>query len=229
VDALSGQANGITLLLLAVFFAVEGSRRLADPSGVHGGVVAIVAGVGVVVNIAATLLAGRAGRRSLNVQGVVAHLASDVWAFAATLAAGVVILATGWTRADPIASLLVAVIMAVTGGRLVRAAGRVFLEAAPHGLDPDRLGAELAAMIGVAQVHDLHVWVLGSNEAAMSAHVLVQPSFDCHEVAEALRLRLGEAHGIEHVTLQVDHEEHQGHDADTCADAHGTVHTSPAQ
>jgi cobalt-zinc-cadmium efflux system protein len=229
VDALSGQANGITLLLLALLFAVEGGRRLVDPAAVHGGVVAAVAAAGLVVNAVATLLAGRAGRRSLNVQGVVAHLMSDVWAFAATLAAGLVVLTTGWTRADPIASLLVAGVMAWTGGRLVRAAGRVFLEAAPQGLDPHLLGQELAAMSGVAQVHDLHVWVLGSSEAAMSAHVLVQPSYDCHEVADTLRARLVEAHGIEHVTLQVDHEGEQAHDADTCAEAHGTVHISPAQ
>jgi len=228
-DALSGQANGITLLLLAVWFAIEGIRRLVDPSSVHGGVVALVAGIGVAVNIAATLLAARADRSSLNVQGVLAHLVTDIWAFLATLVAGLVILGTGWTRADPIASLLVAALMAWTGSRLVRAAGRVFLEAAPRGLDPQLLGAELAAVEGVAQVHDLHVWVIGSSDAALSAHVLVQPSFDCHAVAEALRVRLADVHGIDHVTLQVDHEEQQLHDADSCTDAHGAVHVSPTQ
>src|SRR4051794_13441077 len=164
VDALSGQANGITLLLLAVWFTIEGIRRLVAPSSVHGGVVALVAGIGVAVNIVATLLASCADRRSLNVQGVIAHLVTDIWAFLATLVAGLVILGTGWTRADPIASLLVAALMAWTGSRLVRAAGRVFLEAAPRGLDPQLLGAELAAIDGVAQVHDLHVWVIGSSD-----------------------------------------------------------------
>jgi cobalt-zinc-cadmium efflux system protein len=228
VDALSGQANGITLLLLALFFAVEAVRRLTSSAAVHGGVVALVAVVGVAVNALATLLAARADRRSLSVQGVLAHLVTDLWAFLATLAAGLVVLATGWTRADPVASLLIAGLMAWTGARLVRAAGRVFLEAAPQGLDPDLLGAELAAMDGVAQVHDLHVWVLGSSDAAMSAHVLVQPDFDCHEVAGTLRTRLAAAHGIEHVTLQVDHVGAQAHDADSCADPHGTVHVSPS-
>jgi cobalt-zinc-cadmium efflux system protein len=228
VDALSGQANGITLVLLAVWFTFEGIRRLVHPGAVHGGIVTVVAVLGVLVNLAATWLAGRANRAGLNVRGVLAHLITDIWAFAATLAAGLVILATDWTRADPIASLLVAALMAWTGAHLVRAAGRVFLEAAPKGLDPQALGAELAAVDGVAQVHDLHVWTLGSSDAAMSAHVLVQQSFDCHSVAEALRVRLAEGHGIGHVTLQVDHEEQQLHDADTCLDAHGTVHISPA-
>jgi cobalt-zinc-cadmium efflux system protein len=227
VDALSGQANGITLLLLAVWFTVEGIRRLISPAGVHGGVVAVVAVIGVLVNVLATWLAGRANRESLNVRGVLGHLLTDLWAFVATLIAGLVILWTEWTQADAVASLLVAALMAWTGARLVRAAGRVFLEAAPHGLDPLALGDELAAIDGVAQVHDLHVWTLGSSAAAMSAHVLVQPSFDCHSVAEALRLRLAENHGIDHVTLQVDHEEQQMHDAESCADAHGIVHISP--
>lgn len=227
VDALSGQANGITLLLLAVFFTVEGCRRLADPSDVHGGVVAVVALIGALVNVLATVLAGRADRASLNVRGVLAHLRTDVAAFAATLAAGLIVLWSGWLRADPVASLLVAALMAWTGYRLVRDAGRVFLEAAPTGVDPVRLGAELAAVDGVAQLHDLHVWVLGSRETALSAHVLVRPTYDCHEVAETLRAGLALNHGIGHVTLQVDHAEHAIHDADSCADPHGAVHVAP--
>ena len=229
VDALSGQANGITLLLLAVWFAIEGVRRLIDPADARGGVVAAVAVVGVVVNLVATALAGRADRSGLNVRGVLAHLVTDIWAFAATLVAGLVIVWTGWHRADPVASLLVAALMAWTGARLVRDAGRVFLEAAPAGFDPEQLGVELAAVDGVAQVHDLHVWVLGSSEAAMSAHVLVDPPFDCHEVAETLRLHLAAEHGIDHITLQVDHADQQLHDADNCVDSHGEVHVAPAE
>ncbi|WP_375475720.1 cation diffusion facilitator family transporter [uncultured Jatrophihabitans sp.] len=228
VDALSGQANGITLVLLAVWFAIEGVRRLVDPSAVHGGVVALVAVVGVAVNLAATALAGRADRGSLNVRGVLAHLLTDVWAFAATLVAGLVIAGTGWQRADPIASLVVAALMTWTGLRLVRDANRVFLEAAPAEIDPAELGAELASTAGVAQVHDLHVWVLGSRDTALSAHVLVNRANDCHAVAARLRGLLAERYGISHVTLQVDHAEDRRHDADNCADAHGVVHTAPA-
>jgi cobalt-zinc-cadmium efflux system protein len=228
VDALSGQANGITLLLLAVWFTIEGIRRLVDPSSVHGGVVAVVAAIGGVVNVVATLFATRADRSSLNVRGVVAHLMTDIWAFAATLIAGIVIVTSGWLRADPIASLLVAALMAWTGARLVRDSGRVFLEAAPAGVDPQNVGADLAAAEGVAEVHDLHVWVIGASEAALSAHVLVHPRFDCHVVSAALRARLAANYGIGHVTLQVDHVGADTHDAENCVDAHGEVHTAPA-
>lgn len=229
VDALSGQASGITLILLAVWFAIEGVRRLFAPVGVHGGAVAVVALIGVAVNLVATMLAGRADRDSLNVRGVVAHLVTDLWAFAATVVAGVVVLTTGWTRADSIASLVVATVMAWTGWRLVHAAGRVFLEAAPSGVDPVELGQQLAQTDGVAEVHDLHVWEIGPGTVALSAHVLVRPPRDCHEVAAALRTTLREWYGIGHVTLQTDHADAADqHAAAECADAHGAVHTPQA-
>lgn len=228
VDALSGQANGITLVLLAVWFVVEGVRRTIDPAHVAGGVVAAVAAAGALVNLAATWLAGRADRRGLNVRGVLAHLVTDIWAFAATFLAGLVVLTTGWLRADAVATFVVAALMAWTGIGLVREAGRVFLEAAPAHVDPAELGATLAGTRGVAEVHDLHVWSLGVGETALSAHVLVHPEHDCHEVSGRLRALLGERYGIGHVTLQADHADAPAHDAEHCADAHGIVHTAPA-
>src|SRR5579875_1465417 len=120
VDALSGQANGITLLLLSIWFVIEGIRRLIHPEAVHGLAVTVVAVVGVVVNALATWLAGHARREGLNVRGVLAHLLTDAWAFGATLAAGVVVTTVGWMRADAVASLFVAALMAWTGIRLVR-------------------------------------------------------------------------------------------------------------
>jgi cobalt-zinc-cadmium efflux system protein len=143
--------------------------------------------------------------------------------------AGLVIVASGWLRADAVASLVVAALMAWTGAGLVREAGRVFLEAAPHDVDPVTLGDDLVGAAGVAQVHDLHVWTLGSRATALSAHVLVDPEHDCHAVAADLRATLARRYGIGHVTLQVDHAEDNVHDADNCADAHGRIHTAPAQ
>jgi cobalt-zinc-cadmium efflux system protein len=225
VDALSGQANGITLLLLAIWFVVEGIRRLIAPPEVQGAVVSIVAVIGIAINALATWLAGRADRRGLNVRGVLAHLVTDAWAFGATLTAGLVVTFTGWLRADAVASLVVAGLMAWTGYGLVRDANRVFLEAAPDEVDPHDLGRELAGFAGVTQIHDLHVWVIGAGEAALSAHVLVDPARDCHSVAETLRAHLAEGHDIRHVTLQVDHADSvAAHMAQDCAEAHGEVH-----
>jgi cobalt-zinc-cadmium efflux system protein len=228
-DALSGQANGIALVLLAIWFIVEAVRRLIDPVATHGAVMTIVALIGVAVNLLATALVSRADRSTLNVRGVFAHLLSDIWAFAATAAAGIVIVLTGWYQADAVASLVVAAVMTWTGVRLIRDAGRIFLEAAPEGLDPYALGEELAVLDGVAQLHDLHVWQIGTGEPALSAHVLVQPEYDCHEVSSRMRGQLATSHGITHVTLQTDHVDttHE-HTAGDCTDSHGEVHISRA-
>lgn len=226
VDGLSGQVNGVTLLLLAIGFAVFGVRRLIDPGPVHGVVVGVVALIGVAVNVLATWLAGRADRRSLNVRGVFGHLLTDVWAFAATLAAGIVITFTGWTRADALASLLVAALMAYTGVRLVGAAGRVFLEAAPSGIDPDEVGRVLAGLEGVAEIHDLHVWQLGPGSDALTAHVLVSSSHDCHRVSARVRELLARGYGLRHVTLQTEHADAVEDAGDECTDTHGEIYAS---
>jgi cobalt-zinc-cadmium efflux system protein len=204
-EILSAQANGVTLLLLAVFFAVLAVRRLIAPPVVEGGAVLAVALAGVVVNLAATWLLSRADRRSLNVEGSFQHVLTDLYAFIGTAVAGLVVLLTGWDRADPIASLLVAGLMARAGIGLVRESGRIFLEASPRGIDPDAVREGLRAADGVVDVHELHVWEVSSGFPALSAHVLVDRRHDCHRVRQQLERLLAERFGVSHTTLQVDH------------------------
>jgi cobalt-zinc-cadmium efflux system protein len=204
-EILSAQANGITLLLLVVVFTYEAVRRLIEPPSVAGGLVAITAFAGLVVNAAAALLISRANRTSLNVEGAFQHILNDAWAFLATAVSGIVVLVTGFDRADAIASLFVAALMARAGYGLVRESWRIFLEGAPAGLDPARIGAQMVADPQVAEVHDLHVWTITSGFAALSAHVLVTPGDDCHGVRGRLQELLRESFGIQHTTLQVDH------------------------
>ena len=185
-EILSAQANGITLLLLAAWFCYEGVRRLLDPPAVEGGLVLVTALVGIVVNVAATWCVSRADRTSLNVEGAFQHILNDLYAFIATAIAGLVVLTTGFARADAIAALVVAGLMIKAGWALLRESGRIFLEAAPRGVDPDRIGADLAAVAGVDEVHDLHIWEITSGEPALSAHVLVRPDVDCHAARLAI-------------------------------------------
>lgn len=206
-EILSAQANGITFLLLVGYFTYEGVRRLFDPPDVNGMYVLVTALAGVVVNLAATLLIRRANRRSLNVEGAFQHILNDLFAFVGTAIAGAVIVLTGWTRADAIAALLVAALMAKAGYGLIRESGRVFLEAAPRGVDPAQVGADLADLPGVVGVHDLHVWEVTSGFPALSAHVLVAPDRDCHASRVAAERLLAERYQIEHTTLQVDHRD----------------------
>ena len=147
-EILSAQANGITLLGLGAVFSYEAVRRLISPPSVEGGIVLVTALVGIVVNVLAAWLISRANRSSLNVEGAYQHILNDAWAFIATALAGLVVLLTGFNRADAIATLVVAALMFHAGYGLVRESGRIFLEAAPAGLDPDAIGAELAAVPG---------------------------------------------------------------------------------
>jgi cobalt-zinc-cadmium efflux system protein len=205
-EILSAQANGVTLLVLAAFVAYEGVRRLVSPPDVQAWPVLAVALAGVAVNLTASWVLARAERRSLNVEGSLQHLLTDLYAFAGTAVAAIVILATGFDRADPIVSLAVAALMIRSGYGLVRASGRVFLEAAPEGVDPDAIGRELARQPGVVEVHDLHVWEVTSGFPALSAHVLVRRDADCHAARRTLEELLHRSFEIEHTTLQVDHE-----------------------
>jgi cobalt-zinc-cadmium efflux system protein len=216
-EILSAQLNGVTLLLLSAYFVIEAIRRLADPPDVAGSLVFGTALAGIAVNLAATWLISRADRRSLNVEGAFQHILNDLYAFIATAVAGLIVWTTDFSRADAIASLIVAALMVKAGYRLVRAAGRVIMEAAPAGIDPAEVGARLARQACVVEVHDLHVWEVTSGFVALSAHVLVDPTGDCHAVRRELGKVLRDSYGITHATLEVDHARQQAH----CDDAHG--------
>jgi cobalt-zinc-cadmium efflux system protein len=222
-EILSAQANGVTMLLLAAWLAIEGVRRLIDPPEVTGSLVLITALVGVVVNVAAAWAMSRANRSSLNVEGAFQHVLNDLYAFIATAVAGLVILITGFARADAIATLIVVALMVKAGVGLVRESGKIFLEAAPAGLDPQRIGARLAGVGGVVEVHDLHVWQITSGQPALSAHVLVAPGGDCHAMRADIERLLHDSYDLTHSTLQVDHaatgDRH-------CEDAHGAAYRS---
>lgn len=205
-EILSAQVNGVTLLVLAALIAYEGVRRLIDPPSVDGGLVLVVALAGVAVNLAATAVLARANRSSLNVEGSFQHLLTDLYAFIGTAIAAAVILLTGFDRADPIASLLVAALMLRSAYVLLRESGRVFLEASPRGLDPDAIGRRMAEQPGVVEVHDLHVWEVTSQFPALAAHVTVGADADCHRTRLELADLLERDFGIPHTTLQVEHE-----------------------
>jgi cobalt-zinc-cadmium efflux system protein len=207
-EILSAQANGVTLLVLALVIVYESIVRLSSPPSVEGWVVLAIAVAGVAVNVLAVrvLASGSTGDRSLNVEGSYRHLLTDLYGFIATAIAAIVILATGFNRADAIASLLIAALMLRAAYSLLKASGRVFMEAAPAGLEPERIGRELAAEPGVVEVHDLHVWEVTSGFPALSAHVVVRSGADCHELRRLLQRVLAERFDINHTTLQVDHE-----------------------
>jgi cobalt-zinc-cadmium efflux system protein len=208
-EILSAQLNGATLVALAVVIVVEGVVRLFDPPEVEGLVVLLVALVGIVVNLAATVVLAGAERRSLNVEGAFQHVLTDLFAFIATAIAGAVVLATDFSRADGIAALVVAALMLRSGFALLRESGRVLLEASPRDLDPDEIGRVLAAQRHVVEVHDLHVWEVTSGFPAISAHVTVRAGCDTQAHRRQIAELLSERFEITHSTLQVE-TRHEG-------------------
>jgi cobalt-zinc-cadmium efflux system protein len=205
-EILSAQANGAVLLVLAALISYEAIRRLVDPQAVGGWTVVFVALAGLAVNLVATRQIALADRENMAVEGSFKHLLTDLYAFAGTLLAGLVIVVTGFDRADPIASLVVAALMVWAAYGLLRDSGRVLLEMSPQGLNAEEIGQALADHPRVSSVHDLHVWQISSGFPALSAHVLVPPGDDCHEIRRELEGLLAERFGVEHTTLQVDHE-----------------------
>ena len=203
LEILAAHANGMLLVAVGVVIVYTAIRRLIDPPEVRGGIVLAVALVGIAVNLAAASLLHRPSRESLNVRGAFLHVATDLAAFVGTALAGAIILATGWNRADPLASLAVAGLTLWSSVALLRESTRILLEVSPE--EPREVAEAMLAVPHVADVHDLHVWTVGSGFPSVSAHVLVEPGADCHAIRQQLAELLRDRFGLRHSTLQVEH------------------------
>jgi cobalt-zinc-cadmium efflux system protein len=208
-EVLSGQANGAVLLVLGALVIYEAIWRLIRPPDVAGGLVTAVAAVGVLVNLAAAWILAKANRQSLNVEGSFQHIVTDLYAFIGTFIAGLVIMWTGFDRADAIASLFVAALMLRSGFDLQRRTLRVLLESAPDEIVPHEVGLAMAHAPHVREVHDLHLWELAPGRPILTAHVLVSRGADCHAVRQTLDNLLHKQFNIDHTTLQVEHAHEQ--------------------
>lgn len=215
-EILSAAANGVALAVVGGALLVGAGLRLAHPAPVDGATVLAVALVGVGVNLAATTVLQRADRASLNVAGAFAHLLTDLWAFAGTAVAGIVIMASGFQRADAIASLGVVALMATAAWRLLRASGRILLEAAPEGVDLQKLREHILGVAEVTAVHDLHAWVVTSDLPAVSAHVVVADACFANgkapQVLDELQACLAGHFDVEHSTFQLEPATHVEHE-----------------
>lgn len=205
-EILSAQVNGAALLVLAGVIGFEAVRRIGSPVEVEGAFVIVVGVAGAFANGAAALALARANRASLNVEGAFMHNLADLYSSLAAAGAGVVIVTTGFDSADGIAALSVCALMLYGGWGLLRDSGRVLLEGTPRGMDAREIGQAMAAHPGVEEVHDLHIWEVTSGFPALSAHVMVPAGEDCHARRRELTQLLADRFGIEHATLQVEHE-----------------------
>jgi cobalt-zinc-cadmium efflux system protein len=215
-EILAAAGNGVTLLLVSVLVSFEAVQRLLHPSPVHGTLLIVVAGVGVAVNVAATLMLSRTNRTSLNMEGAYRHILTDLYGFIGTMIAGVVIITTSFARADSIASLLVVVLMVKASVQLLRPALRILLEATPESIDLRVVRQHLLELPEVASVHDLHAWTLTSSLPILTAHVVVTDECisqgEVGRVLDHLQGCLAGHFDVAHSTLQLEAIGHIDHE-----------------
>jgi cobalt-zinc-cadmium efflux system protein len=205
-------ANGLALFGIAAWIVYEAAERLMSTPEVSGGIMVVVAVLGLLVNFAAFFLLQGADRENLNVRGAFIHVLGDLLGSVAALVAGAVILFTGWTPIDPLLSILVALIILRSGWQVVAESGHILLEGAPGELDTRAIGPDLAANVkGVEGVHHVHVWSITQSRRVVTLHAAVGKEVDQQRIVKDIKARLIERFGLDHATIEIECEE--------CADA----------
>ena len=205
-EILAALFNGVTLVAISIWIFIEAGIRFGDPPEVEAGLMLAIAVAGMAVNVvAARILYAHAGE-SLNVSAAMRHVIADLLGSAGVVVAALIILATGWEYADPIVSVAIGLLIVISSWTILRDSVQILLEGSPPGTDVEQVGRAMAALPGVRQVHDLHVWTITSGFPALAAHVLVDRDTDCHATRRELEAMLQERFGLDHTTLQVDHE-----------------------
>lgn len=200
-EFIAALVNSLALLALVAWLAVSAVRRLQDPQPVAGEAVSVTAALGLAINILVAWLLSR-GERSLNTRAALLHVVGDLLGSIAALIAGVVITFTGWTPIDPLLSLFIGALIVLSSLRLLREALHGLMEGVPPHLSLEDIGRAMAAVPGVASVHDLHIWSVAPDEPMLSAHLTVKDLKRWPAVLAATRALLAERYGIEHATLQ---------------------------
>lgn len=204
MEILAALINGVVLMVLCFFIIREAWARFRDPVEVGGTIMLVVSMMGFTVNAIMAFLLHRSAGESLNLRGAYLHVLGDLLASAGTITAAVVILTTGWWVADPIISVIVALLILYSSLKLVRESVDILLEAVPSHLDVGEIQAAVEAIPGVDLVHDLHVWTVTSGYFAMSGHAIVRNLDQSQEVLRAIHDMMHDRFGIRHVTVQIE-------------------------
>ena len=204
-EVFAALVNGAVLIVIAIGIGIEAWRRLHAPPAVDGGLLAGVAAVGLLANIVAVAILHRDHQHSLNQRGAYLHVVGDLLGSVGALLAGAIVLATGWTLADPLISVLIGALVLFSAWRLVKESTDVLLEATPRHIALSDVHERIASVPGVESVHDLHLWTVTSGVVAMSGHLVVKNPTENQPVLEAVQTRM-RALGIAHVTVQVERE-----------------------
>jgi cobalt-zinc-cadmium efflux system protein len=201
-EILAALVNGTVLLVSAIWIVVEATRRLGAPPPVRGANMLVVASIGLLVNLLAAWILSRDQSQNSNVRAAVSHVLADAAGSVAAIVAGALILWRGWTVADPVASLLISLLILVGAWRLVRDSVNILMEGVPDDLATDRVEAVIRQTPGVASVHDLHVWCVADGFPVLTVHVVLADGYHGTDVAKAVAARAESLLGVTHVTVQ---------------------------
>jgi cobalt-zinc-cadmium efflux system protein len=197
--------NGLAVLGIAVWIVVEAARRLVSPTPIAGGPMLAIAAAGLVVNLVAFAVLRGGDRGSLNLRGAILHVLGDLLGSAAAIAAAAIILLTGWLPADPLLSIVVALLLLSSAWRLIQESGLILLEASPPHVDRNAVARDLVDSVeGIVDVHHMHVWTLDGRQPMATLHARLQPSADAEMAITTIKSRLAKAHGIHHATVEVE-------------------------
>ena len=215
-EVLVAALNALTLVAVVVWVAVEGVQRIFEPVEIPGLPLLVIGALGLLGNIAALVVLSGGDRGNMNMRGAMLHVLGDALGSVGVLAAAVVLMTTGWPYADTVASLFIVALILPRAVGLLREASHVLLEGAPKGIDVAAVRTELLAVSGVRDVHDLHLWAINDRTPAMSAHLVVDEEIELHcgtgSVLDRASHALRERFGLEHSTLQVEHDAHVAHE-----------------
>jgi cobalt-zinc-cadmium efflux system protein len=211
-QVLAALVNGATLAAVAVGIFREAISRIRDPSPVLAGPMLAVAAAGLFINVVVAWTLRKHDRHDLNVHSAFLHVIGDALGSVGVIAAGLVILLTGWTLADPVASILIGAVIMVGAGRVLRRSVHVLAEGVPDGMEVSRVLKAMFNVRGVSEVHDLHVWTVSPGYIALSAHVVIadQALSAAATLMDGLKRVLAEEFGIHHTTIQFECTNCQG-------------------
>ncbi|MGC8229503.1 cation diffusion facilitator family transporter [Pseudobacillus badius] len=204
-EILAAFINGLTLLVISIYIFVEAYRRIMAPPEVMSMGMLAVSVIGLLVNIAAAYILMKGDKEeNLNVRSAFLHVLGDLLGSVGAIAAALMILFFGWNLADPIASVIVAVLIIISGIRVTKASFHILMEGAPENISVSKVKAALLGMPGVEDVHDLHVWAITSDFPALSCHVVIRPETEGKQLLTSIQKKLHDEFYIEHTTIQID-------------------------
>jgi cobalt-zinc-cadmium efflux system protein len=202
-EVLAAFANGVALAVTAIWIFFEAARRWQAPPEIEATAMTVTAVVGLLVNIGAALLLGAGAHgHNVNTRGALAHVLTDALGSVGAIIAGALVLGFGWTRADPLISAVIGVLVLWGGWRLVRDTSRVLMEGSPVEIDVDHLEETIRKVPGVRDLHDLHVWSISDGFDVLTVHVVLDRGFHGTDVVHAVGRTLREKHGLDHCTIQ---------------------------